>query len=84
MNTHELRTIKSLDDCSEFLGWLREHSEIDQIQGFTVIRSDDNRISAFGYGQYYSERYWASCAWMYANRRMLNDWIRTQLSRIAA
>lgn len=78
---HELHTIKSWDDCSEFLGWLQEHPTVNNIQGWHLLRHEENnRVFAFSSNGIYRDHY-SDCAWMYSERRMLNDWIRTYKER---
>lgn len=77
--THQLHTIKSQDDCSEFLGWLQEHPEIERVQGWYCVRADSNRVKQFANtpnGEF-GTAHWAVCEWMYSERRSFNDWIRT-------
>jgi hypothetical protein len=79
---HELRIIKSQDDCSEFLGWLEEHTDVSSIQGWTLQRFTEwgsNRIAGFQYGSTPSQSHYVSAKWMYSERRALNDWIRTEI-----
>lgn len=76
---HQLHTIKSQDDCSEFLGWLSEHTEVTSVQSYGLDRTDEGRVTAFTYGSNYTDRYYAVCNWVYSQRRLFNDWIKSYL-----
>lgn len=76
---HQLHTIKSQDDCSEFLAWLSENPEVTNVQGWYIIRNENSRVYQFsaqpdGYGSTY---FWADVKNLWERRRTWNDWIRT-------
>lgn len=76
---HQLHTIKSQDDCSEFLGWLQEHPGVERVQGWYAVRSDNDRVRQFAdtpTGEF-GTMHWAVVDWMYSERKVFNDWIRT-------
>jgi hypothetical protein len=80
---HQLRIIKTQDDCSEFIQWLSENAEVKNVQGWYIVRDEDGRCFQFaptptGYTDCF---FWATVDKVWGMRRTFNDWIRTYKSK---
>ena len=62
--------IKSQHDTVRFTEWLRNHTEITTLQGWSVSRMETGQVSKLG-------NHFADVNFMWSERRALNDWIRT-------
>ena len=70
----ELKTIKSVVDASDFHYWLMEHPEVEEINGFPIENGLPKRQGGAGGWQI------MDAVAIYAERKIFNDWIRTQLT----
>lgn len=72
----DLVKVTSHDTANAFFWWLSDHTEIDGLQGFNVVRLADGRVSALVFG---STCHNFDIDYIYRERKMLNDWIDAQL-----
>jgi hypothetical protein len=66
--------IKSEYDGVAFSFWLGDHPEINELQGWAIERNSNNIPFRIG-------SHLADADWLYNERKILNDWIRTYRNR---
>jgi len=72
----DLQIITSFESADQFFYWLAEHPQVVEIQGYKVYRfNQDNRVYSLQAGPLTN---YFDVEWIYKNRKMLNDWIRSQ------
>jgi hypothetical protein len=74
---HILKVIRTQDDVQEFISWLAENN-IQNVQGFAV-----HYFQHSDHLQYQDVGGHHDAAWLWSERKMLNDWIKTQLRKEA-
>jgi hypothetical protein len=74
----ELRIIKNLEDTVEFINWLRENRP-EYVQGWEMTYYESGHIQTR-----YMKNQYVDAVWVWKNRGIINDWIRTAIERLEA
>jgi hypothetical protein len=66
--------ITNEDKANDFYFWLKEHTEVTNINGFSLDRNGAGSVVGFYFGKTYHN---FDIEYIWSERRSLNDWIRT-------
>ena len=66
--------ITSEEKALNFSFWLQDHPEVNNINGFSLDRTDSGSVAGLYFGKTY---HIFDVEYIWSERRSLNDWIRT-------
>ena len=69
------KKIKSHNTAHEFYYWIADNPQIDNIQGFNLLRMNNNNVYGLQYGSYPDDYHIFDIDYIWNERKMLNDWI---------